>query len=128
LAFILDANWQNALNSWWAREVGSRPIGAHPQRQLAERANSWSDGEKLSPGQLALALSANWPRARLPSVGGNPNNLRDGLLTLASVLGIGTYLLGDGNRVTFSISIVLLLLISAQRLQVWRHDRRLPQR
>jgi hypothetical protein len=61
-------------------------------------------------------------------VSGNPHDLRDGLLTFASMLGIVAYVLGDGDRVTFAISIVLLLLISAQRLQVWRHDRRLPPR
>jgi hypothetical protein len=42
----------------------SRPIGARPQRQLAERGNWWAVGEKSNPGQLALALNANWPRAR----------------------------------------------------------------
>lgn len=55
-------------------------------------------------------------------------NLRDGLLTFASVGGIAMYLLGDGDRAFFYISIVLLLLIVAQRLQLWRNDRRLAQR
>jgi hypothetical protein len=42
-------------------------------------------------------------------VGGDPNNLRDGLLIFASVGGIVTFLLEDGARVVFSLSAVLLL-------------------
>jgi hypothetical protein len=61
-------------------------------------------------------------------VSGNPNNLRDGLLLFSSVGGIAMYLLAGRDRAFFYIRIVLLVLIGAQRLQLWRKHRRLAQR